>query len=103
MCGICGDVAFGGGPDAEGVRRAAAAMAHRGPDAEGFFNEGPAALGHRRLSILDLTTGGQPMTREGVTVVYNGEAYDFATLRDELRAKGHPFTTRSDTEAVLRA
>src|SRR5207237_10241388 len=97
------DVAVGGVPDAEGVRRAAAALAHRGADAEGFFVEGPAALGHRRLSILDLETGGQPMTRDGVTLLFNGEAYDFAALRDQLRARGHAFSTRSDTEVVLRA
>ena len=103
MCGICGDVALHGAPDADGVRKAARAIAHRGPDAETFFVEGPAALGHRRLSILDLATGDQPMTREGVTLVFNGEAYDFATLREELRGRGHPFTTRSDTEVVLRA
>ena len=103
MCGICGDVALHGAPDADGVRRAARAIAHRGPDAETFFLEGPAALGHRRLSILDLATGDQPMTREGVTLVFNGEAYDFVALRDELRGRGHPFTTRSDTEVVLRA
>src|SRR5512140_751483 len=103
MCGICGDVDLGGAPDAEGVRRAARALAHRGPDAEGFYSEGPAALGHRRLSILDLESGDQPMVRDGVAIAFNGEAYDFAALRDELRAKGHPFTTRSDTEVVLRA
>src|SRR5207302_5472595 len=74
-----------------------------GPDAEGFFIEGAAALGHRRLSILDLSTGDQPITRDGVTLILNGEAYDFAPLRDELRGRGHPFTTRSDTEVVLRA
>src|SRR3954470_13520581 len=103
MCGICGDVDLGGSPDAEGIRRAARALADRGPDAEGFYTEGAAALGHRRLSILDLESGDQPMVREGVAIAFNGEAYDFAPLRDELRAKGHPFTTRSDTEVVLRA
>src|SRR5205085_1643508 len=103
MCGICGDVDLSGAPDAEGVRRAARALAHRGPDAEGFFNDGPASLGHRRLSILDLESGDQPMTRDGVTLVFNGEAYDFAGLREELRARGHSFTSRSDTEVVLRA
>ena len=103
MCGICGDVFLHGAPDEGGVRRAARAIAHRGPDAETFFVEGPVALGHRRLSILDLVTGDQPMTREGVTLVFNGEAYDFAALREELRGRGHPFTTRSDTEVVLRA
>src|SRR3954467_1562442 len=103
MCGICGDVDLGGPPDAEGVRRAARALVHRGPDAEGFYTDGPAALGHRRLSILDLESGDQPMVREGVAIAFNGEAYDFAALRDELRGKGHPFSTRSDTEVVLRA
>ncbi len=103
MCGICGDVALLAAPDVDGVRRAARAIAHRGPDAESFFFEGPAALGHRRLSVLDLATGDQPMTREGVTLIFNGEAYDFAALREELRGRGHPFETRSDTEVVLRA
>ena len=103
MCGICGEVDLAGAPDAEGVRRASRAIAHRGPDAEGFHFDGPAALGHRRLSILDLESGGQPMVRDGVALAFNGEAYDFAELRHQLRAKGHPFTTRSDTEVVLRA
>jgi len=103
MCGICGDVDLSGAPDPEGVRRAARALAHRGPDADGFHFDGPAGLGHRRLSILDLESGQQPMSRDGVAIAFNGEAYDFAALRDELRAKGHSFTTRSDTEVVLRA
>src|SRR5437764_14422267 len=103
MCGICGEVAFGGGPDAEGVRRAAKALAHRGPDAEGFFSEGPAALGHRRLSILHLEGGVQPMVREGVTLVFNGQAYEHAEVRERLRARRHALTTRTDTEVVLRA
>src|SRR2546429_8261072 len=103
MCGITGEISFAEPPDAEGVRRAARAIAHRGPDAEGFFFEGPAALGHRRLSILDLESGDQPMIRDDVAGVFNGEAYDFAPLREELRAKGHPFSTRSDTQVVLRA
>ena len=103
MCGIAGEVKLQGAPDAEGVRRMARAIAHRGPDADGFFNDGPAALGHRRLSILDLEGGVQPMVREGVALVFNGQAYEHEALRDELRALGHPFSTRSDTEVVLRA
>jgi asparagine synthase (glutamine-hydrolysing) len=103
MCGICGEVDLATVPDADAVRRMAQALAHRGPDAEGFFTEGAAALGHRRLSILDLEGGVQPMTREGVTLVFNGQAYDFAELREELQKKGHAFTTRSDTEVVLRS
>src|SRR3954470_11859690 len=103
MCGICGDVDLARAPDAEAVRRMAAALVHRGPDAGGLFAEGPAALGHRRLSILDLEGGVQPMTREGVTLVFNGQAYEHDDLRAELARRGHPFTTRSDTEVVLRA
>src|SRR5919108_1578724 len=103
MCGICGDVDLLGAPDGEPVRRMARALAHRGPDAEGFFAEGSAALGHRRLSILDLTGGVQPMVREGVALVFNGQAYEHDEVRERLRAKGHPFATRSDTEVVLRA
>jgi asparagine synthase (glutamine-hydrolysing) len=103
VCGFCGDVDLAGAPDADGVRRAARAIAHRGPDAEGFYFDGPAGLGHRRLSILDLESGDQPMERDGVVIAFNGEAYDFALLRDELRGKGHAFTSRSDTEVVLRS
>jgi asparagine synthase (glutamine-hydrolysing) len=103
MCGIAGEVRFEHPPSTEAVRRMADAMAHRGPDAEGFASDGTAALGHRRLSILDLVGGTQPMEREGVTLVFNGQAYDFVALRSELAARGHPFTTRSDTEVVLRA
>src|SRR5918912_620399 len=103
MCGICGDVDLARGPDGAPVHRMARALAHRGPDAEGFFAEGSAALGHRRLSILDLTGGVQPMAREGVALVFNGQAYEHDEVRERLRAKGHPFTTRSDTEVVLRA
>ena len=103
MCGICGDVDLSAAPDEAAVRRMARALAHRGPDAEGSFVDGPAALGHRRLSILDLTGGVQPMVREGVALVFNGQAYEHDEVREELRAKGHSFSTRSDTEVVLRA
>src|SRR5712671_3060746 len=103
MCGICGDVDLLGAPDEAPVRRMARSLAHRGPDAEGFFLEGPAALGHRRLSILDLQGGVQPMVRDGVALVFNGQAYEHDEVRERLRARGHGFTTRSDTEVVLRA
>ncbi len=103
MCGIAGEVRLDGAPDAAAVTRMANALVHRGPDAGGLFAEGPAALGHRRLSILDIEGGVQPMTRDGVTLVFNGQAYEHEDLRAELRRKGHPFTTRSDTEVVLRA
>src|SRR2546426_12223241 len=103
MGATCGDVDRAGPPGGEGVRRAARASARRGPDAEAFFFDAPAGLGHRRLAILDLESGDQPMVRDAVAVVFNGEAYDFASLREELGGKGHPFSSRSDTEVVLRA
>jgi asparagine synthase (glutamine-hydrolysing) len=78
-------------------------LAHRGPDAEGFYQSGPIGLGHRRLSIIDLDAGHQPMTNEDETVwvVFNGEIYNFPELRDFLISKGHCFKTRSDTEAIV--
>ena len=103
MCGICGDVDLQAAPDTEAVHRMAGALVHRGPDAEGFHLDRAAAIGHRRLSILDLEGGTQPMTREGVVLAFNGEAYEHPELRERLRRKGHPFTTRSDAEVVLRA
>ena len=90
MCGICGEVDLLGAPDESPVRRRANALAHRGPDAEGFFTEGPAALGHRRLSILDLSaTGAQPMIDPvtGHVVVFNGEIYNFRELRRRLQGR----------------
>jgi asparagine synthase (glutamine-hydrolysing) len=106
MCGISGylsnDPARPADPAA--VRRMNDAQAHRGPDAEGVWADGPCALGHRRLSIIDLSPEGrQPMTNEDGTVVavVNGEIYNFAALREELVAKGHTFRSRSDSEVVL--
>ncbi|HUK65379.1 MAG TPA: asparagine synthase (glutamine-hydrolyzing) [Anaeromyxobacteraceae bacterium] len=103
MCGIAGEVRFKGPPDGEAARRMATALAHRGPDASGFYLDPRAALAHRRLSILDLEGGAQPMEREGCVLSFNGEAYRHEELRRALAARGHPFTTRSDTEVVLRA
>jgi asparagine synthase (glutamine-hydrolysing) len=86
---------------AEATRR----MAHRGPDGEGLWIEGPVALGHRRLSILDAAGGHQPMERrEGrLVLTYNGEIYNFAEIAAELSARGAVFRTRSDTEVILAA
>src|SRR5256712_8972801 len=103
MCGIAGDVDLSSAPDAEAVRRMARSLAHRGPDAEGFWCEGAAAVGDRRLSTLVLAGGVQPMVREGVALVFNGQAYEHDEVRERLRSRGHAFTTRSDTEVVLRA
>jgi len=101
MCGIAGEIDLTARPDLEAVKRATQAIAHRGPDDQGFYCEGPAALGHRRLSILDLAGGAQPMVREGVALVFNGQAYEYKELRERLRARGWSFATRSDTEVVL--
>src|SRR6202042_3929142 len=83
-------------------------IAHRGPDASGRWDHGDdrvtVQLGHRRLSIIDLSTAAdQPLTKDGLTLVYNGELYNFQTLRAELTARGTRFVTRSDTEVVLEA
>ena len=80
-------------------------LAHRGPDAEGYYRDGPVALGHRRLSVLDIAGSPQPMsTPDGaLTIIYNGEMYNFAALRAELAARGHVFRTQGDTEVLLHA
>ncbi|MHB8974338.1 MAG: asparagine synthase (glutamine-hydrolyzing) [Pirellulaceae bacterium] len=85
------------------LKAMADAIAHRGPDAEGFFRGDGIGLAHRRLSIIDLSSGGQPMGNEddSIQVVFNGEIYNFQQLRDELIAKGHRFRTRSDTEVLV--
>ena len=78
-------------------------LAHRGPDGEGFLIDGPAALGHRRLSIIDLAGGSQPMANEdeSVWVTYNGEIYNEPELRKSLLARGHTFRSQSDTECLV--
>ncbi|WP_433448014.1 asparagine synthase (glutamine-hydrolyzing) [Streptomyces sp. CA-142005] len=107
MCGITGWVSFDRDLTAEATTLHAMTetMACRGPDDRGTWAEGPAALGHRRLAIIDLPGGRQPMsvaTPEGtVAMVYSGEAYNFTELRRELEGRGHRFTTDSDTEVVL--
>ena len=105
MCGIAGVLALDHGrkPDPTGLRRMARVMAHRGPDEEGFFESGPVGLAHRRLSIIDLSSGQQPMSSADgrVHVVFNGEIYNYPELRDELEQQGLTFRTRSDTEVLL--
>lgn len=109
MCGITGWVSFDRDLSAEATTLHAMTetMACRGPDDRGTWTEGPAALGHRRLAIIDLPGGRQPMslaTPEGtVALVYSGETYNFTELRRELTDRGHRFTTDSDTEVVLHA
>ena len=105
MCGIAGILEFDEGrkPSFEGLRRMARVLRHRGPDEEGFHQEGPVGFAHRRLSIIDLASGKQPMgSPDGkVWVVFNGEIYNFPQLRGELENRGHSFRTRSDTEVLL--
>ncbi|WP_030166167.1 asparagine synthase (glutamine-hydrolyzing) [Streptomyces sp. NRRL S-813] len=108
MCGITGWVSYDRDLRAEAATLDAMTetMACRGPDARGTWTDGPAALGHRRLAIIDLPGGRQPMTADTpdgtVALVYSGEAYNFTELRADLVARGHRFTTDSDTEVVLR-
>jgi len=106
MCGICGLVSHTGHNAtvaAQQVRRMCATMVHRGPDDEGVHSDGYAAIGMRRLAIIDLHTGQQPVYNEdgSVAVVLNGEIYNFQQLRRELEAKGHVFASRSDTEVIV--
>ncbi len=107
MCGICGIYNFGSGQPVEGdmLQRMRDVMRHRGPDEEGLYLEGNLGLGHRRLNIIDLSTGQQPMCNEDGTIwiVYNGEVYNFPELREDLSRKGHLFKTRSDTEVIIHA
>jgi asparagine synthase (glutamine-hydrolysing) len=105
MCGIAGlfDIKGSRTYDPALIRRMTAAIAHRGPDGAGVYLRPGVALGHRRLAIIDIVGGAQPMeTRDGaITVVFNGEIYNFHELRGELEGKGVRFETRSDTEVLL--
>lgn len=106
MCGIAGIVRSDGVPaGVELLRAMTTVLAHRGPDGDGFFCEGPVGLGHRRLAIIDLATGDQPMASEdgSSVIIFNGEIYNFGELRRELEGRGATFRTRSDTEVILRA
>jgi asparagine synthase (glutamine-hydrolysing) len=106
MCGITGIFHFGPRPvDRAVLRSMTDALTHRGPDADGSYVDGNLGLGHRRLAIIDLSTGQQPMsTADGALVlVFNGEIYNYLELRDELRQLGATFRTDSDTEVILRA
>src|SRR5438876_11027772 len=105
MCGIAGQFNFQRREpvDRETIEQMARSIAHRGPDDEGFFIAGPIGLGFRRLSIIDLAGGHQPMSdaAETVWVIFNGEIYNYKELRAELQSKGHQFRTSSDTEVIV--
>jgi asparagine synthase (glutamine-hydrolysing) len=104
MCGICGAFSFSGAAvDQLLIDKMTQVIQHRGPDGSGSFVSGRIGLGHRRLSIIDLSGGAQPIANEDETlqVVFNGEIYNFIELRQELIKKGHVFKTDSDTEVIV--
>jgi len=106
MCGITGIYSFNGNEvDRARLQHMTDALAHRGPDGSGQFVQGNVGLGHRRLSIIDLEGGSQPLSNEddSVHIVFNGEIYNFIELREELVKAGHRFKTRSDTEVIVHA
>src|SRR5918997_397276 len=105
MCGICGLVSLDGSsrPDAAALAHMNEALVHRGPDSEGQLVDGPVGLAARRLSIIDLAGGDQPISNEDgrVHVVQNGEIYNHRELRADLERRGHTFATACDTEALV--
>lgn len=113
MCGIVGIINPFSTPERSLIEKMCRIMTHRGPDGEGVYINGPVALGHRRLSIIDLETGAQPMSNEAcpeysrrnssIWITYNGEIYNFRKLKTELENKGHKFRTKSDTETIIHA
>lgn len=107
MCGICGYIHLDNSKRAREdiLKPMMSALVPRGPDDEGFFLKDNVALGHRRLSIIDLETGNQPMFSEdgSIAIVYNGEIYNFRSLKKILSDKGHEFKTHSDTEVIIHA
>ena len=107
MCGISGFFHFDKQRQADDalLKKMNIAIAHRGPDGEGFYLKDNVALGHRRLAIIDLNTGHQPMFSEDqkIVLVFNGEIYNYVELKEELTKLGHHFTTTSDTEVIINA
>lgn len=105
MCGICGKLEFDLEAKVEPdlLKQMADAIFHRGPDDDGYYVKGPIGLGFRRLSIIDLSGGHQPLANEddSIWIVFNGEIYNYQELRAQLLAKGHVFKTQSDTEVIV--
>ena len=101
MCGIVG-INF---EDVNLVKQMCKVITHRGPDDEGYYSDKNITLGHKRLSIIDLQTGKQPIYNEdkSIVIVYNGEIYNYRELQESLEAKGHRFYTASDTEVIIHA
>src|SRR3990167_4543333 len=102
MCGICGVY---GSNDKELIKKMTDVMTHRGPDDSGYYISDDIVLGHRRLSIIDLYTGKQPIHNEdeSVWIVFNGEIYNFDEIRKNLENLGHRFYTNTDTEVILHS
>ena len=105
MCGIAGFISSERVADPAIIHRMTDSIAHRGPDGSGFFQDDHAALGHRRLSIIDVAAGNQPMSNEDgrLQIIYNGEIFNHAQLRPALEHAGHRYQTHCDTETVLHA
>jgi asparagine synthase (glutamine-hydrolysing) len=107
MCGIAGIFHFDIARKADEslLRKMISTLSHRGPDGEGFYCKNNIGLGHRRLSVIDLSTGDQPMFNEdkSIAIIFNGEIYNYVELRDELKKLGYQFLTNSDTEVIIRA
>ena len=108
MCGIAGIIALHDGaapPERPALERMLSALRHRGPDELGIYRDRVAGLAHTRLSIIDLSSGQQPLCNEDETlwIAFNGEIFNYVELREELAARGHRFRTRSDTEVIVHA
>ena len=107
MCGICGELRFDGRrPELADIDRMMQKLERRGPDHEGSYADGPVALGHRRLSIIDLSEhSNQPMVDAelGLAIVFNGTIYNYPELREELKGLGYHFFSGGDTEVILKA
>lgn len=104
MCGICGIVdSAGRGVDSAALRRLSMAIIHRGPDDEGYYEQAGVGLASRRLAIIDVAGGDQPIYNEdrSIAIVYNGESYNYPDLHQQLDKKGHQFRTNTDTECVV--
>jgi asparagine synthase (glutamine-hydrolysing) len=105
MCGICGLVSLDGAtaPDPAALAAMNETLVHRGPDSDGSIIDGPCGLAMRRLSIIDLAGGDQPIANEDgrIQVIQNGEIYNYRELMDDLRGRGHTFSTHSDTEVLV--
>ena len=105
MCGICGIYNYKNGKDVSinKVKQMASVLEHRGPDEEGFYSNRNIVLGHKRLKIIDLETGRQPIGNEdgSIQIIFNGEIYNFEEIKRGLEKRGHRFKTQTDTEVIL--